>query len=145
MSDGLHLVCTHCNGVNRLPAERNPGEAKCGRCHEPLFDGHPANVSGAGLEAHVSRGQIPVVADFWADWCGPCHMMAPAFAEAARTMEPQVRFVKVDTEADQQTAMRYAIRGIPTLILFRDGRELTRQSGAMSAQGIVSWLRSSLS
>lgn len=144
MSDGLHVVCPNCNGVNRVPSDRDAGAAKCGHCHTALFDGHPKNVNGEGLQAQVEKGQIPVVADFWADWCGPCHMMAPAFAQAAQQMEPHVRFVKLDTEADQQTAARYGIRSIPTLILFRDGREFTRKSGALSTQSILAWVQSAL-
>lgn len=138
MSD---IVCPACAAVNRVPPEKPAAAARCGKCHKPLFTGHPVNLDGSGFERHISRNSIPVVVDFWADWCGPCKMMAPEFAKAAKAMEPDIRFAKLDTEAAEAQAAAYGIRSIPTMILFRQGQEIARQSGAMSAGQIVQWVR----
>lgn len=144
MSDSLHIVCPHCAAVNRIPSARLGEGPKCGKCHRPLFAGHPIELDAAGFEKHVGRNDIPVLVDFWAPWCGPCKMMAPHFVQAAAQLEPQVRLVKVDTEAEQSLGARFGIRSIPTLALFRGGRELARQAGAMGAADIVRWARSQL-
>jgi thioredoxin 2 len=136
-----HIVCPHCAAVNRIPAGRDAGTAKCGVCHRPLFDGHPAAATAATFDKLVGRSDIPVVVDFWAEWCGPCKMMAPHFAEVAGEMEPAVRFLKVDTEAEPALAARYGIRAIPTLILFRNGAVAAQQPGAMMAPALRDWLR----
>lgn len=138
------IVCPRCSAVNRVPAEKSAHEAKCGKCHEALFDGHPVALDGASFARHLTRNTIPVVVDFWAEWCGPCKMMAPEFERAAKTMEPAVRFAKLDTEQAQEQAGRLGIRSIPTLVLFHNGREVARQSGAMPAGQIVQWVRQSL-
>lgn len=142
MSDTLHLVCPHCQAVNRVPADRLGASPTCGQCHQPLFTGHPLAVDEAGFQKHLARNDIPVLVDFWATWCGPCQMMAPHFAQAATQLEPRVRLLKVDTDAEQALGARYAIRSIPTLALFKGGRELARHAGAMQAAGIVQWVRS---
>jgi len=144
MSDSLHLVCPHCHAVNRVPAARLGQSPNCGQCHRPLFDAHPAELTAATFDRHVARSDIPLLVDFWAPWCGPCKMMAPQFAQAARMLEPQVRLAKVNTEAEQQLGAQYGIRSIPTLALFRGGREIARQPGAMGAQDIVNWARAHL-
>jgi thioredoxin 2 len=141
MSD---IVCPSCSAVNRTPPEKPAGAAKCGRCHKALFDGQPAALTDDNFRTHITRNSIPVVVDFWADWCGPCKMMAPEFVKAAHTLEPQVRFAKLDTEAAQQAASNFNIRSIPTMILFDGGREVARQSGAMPAGQIVQWVRDAL-
>jgi len=136
-----HVVCPHCQAVNRLHEERAGEKPRCGRCHQPLFDG-PVELTAATLETHVSNNDIPVLVDFWAPWCGPCKMMAPQFVQAAATLEPRVRLAKVNTEAEPDLGARFGIRSIPTLALFRDGREVARQAGAMAAGDIVRWVQS---
>lgn len=141
MSENRHVVCPHCSAVNRVPAQRLADGANCGRCKQPLFTGRPAELAEAGFLAQLSRSDIPLLVDFWAPWCAPCRMMAPAFAEAAARLEPRVRLLKVDTEAHPALGGRFAIRSIPTMVLFSGGREVGRVSGALDAGRIVAWVR----
>jgi thioredoxin 2 len=142
MNEALHLVCPHCDAVNRIPAARLAEEPNCGQCHKALFTGHPVDLTGANFQRHIARSDVPVVVDFWASWCGPCKMMAPNFVEAAKLLGPRVRLAKVNTEAEQNLAAQFNIRSIPTLALFKGGREVARQAGAMATQDIVSWVQS---
>jgi thioredoxin 2 len=140
MSSLIHVVCPQCDAVNRIPAERLGESPNCGKCHEPLFDGHPVALDERRFERHVSRSDLPVLVDFWAPWCGPCRQMAPAFEAAAQRIEPRARLAKVNTEEAQGLAARFGIRSIPTLAVFRGGREAGRQAGAMDTAGLVSWM-----
>lgn len=142
MSDSVQVVCPHCDAVNRVPRERLGDDAKCGKCHRALFTGAPLALDELSFGRHVGRSDLPLVVDFWAPWCGPCRMMAPAFEEAARRLEPEVRLVKVNTEESQGLAVRHGIRSIPTLAVFRGGEEVARTSGAMDAGSLVAWIRS---
>jgi thioredoxin 2 len=141
MSDSLHIVCPHCHATNRVPAARTVDRPRCGKCHQSLFDGRPVELDEAAFERHVSASDLPVVVDFWAPWCGPCRMMAPEFEKAAAQLEPGARLVKVNTESAQRLAQRFNIRSIPTLAVFRGGREVARQAGALRAPQIVDWVK----
>ncbi|MBD3619529.1 MAG: thioredoxin TrxC [Chromatiales bacterium] len=144
MNAAVHVVCPHCGRTNRVPADRLTAAPVCGACKKPLFTGHPAEVDGAGLKAQVGRSDLPVLVDFWAPWCAPCRMMAPAFAQVAARFEPQLRCLKLNTEDHPEAAAPFGIRGIPTLILFRGGREAARISGALDAGRLADWVRQQL-
>ena len=144
MAESMHVVCTACGGVNRVPAVRLAQQPRCGRCKQRLFQGQALPVNGASLLQQLRRSDVPLLVDFWAPWCGPCRMMAPAFEQAAAQLEPQVRLLKLNTEEEQAVAGQFGIRGIPTMILFAAGREVARTSGALDAPGIVRWTRQAM-
>ena len=137
----MHLVCPQCGATNRIAPERLQDNPVCGKCAHPLMAAEPVAISDAALPKFLMQTELPVVVDFWAAWCGPCHMMAPQFEAAAQQM-PGVRFVKVDSDAAPMASSYYAIRSIPTLLLFHGGREVARQSGVMPASQLLAWIRS---
>ena len=141
MSESLQVVCPHCHVTNRVPRERLADGGTCGKCKRALFTGHPLELDGTSFGRHVGASDIPLVVDFWAPWCAPCRMMAPHFEKAAAELEPRVRLAKLNTEAEQAVAARYAIRSIPTLVAFRNGKEIARQSGALDSAALVRWVR----
>ena len=141
MTESLHIVCPHCDGINRVPAARLGEAPSCGKCHRILFVGEPLALDAGRFARHTQNSDIPLLIDFWAPWCGPCRMMAPAFEQAAQRLEPAVRLIKVNTEQEQVLGAQFGIRSIPTLLLLHRGRELARQPGALDAAGIVNWTR----
>jgi thioredoxin 2 len=143
MTENL-VVCSKCGAINRVPPSRRAIDAKCGKCKAKLFAGHPEDVDAVTFDRQIARSTIPVLVDVWAPWCGPCLMMAPAYQDAARDLEPQVRLIKLNSDAEQPVAARLGIQGIPTMILFHEGQEIARTSGAMSVTQIVRWVRDRL-
>jgi len=137
---GTHIVCPNCGGTNRVPAGKDAREAKCGRCGTALFSGHPAGADAAQFDKQIARSDVPVVVDFWAEWCGPCHAMAPIYDQVAQELEPQFRFLKLDTEAEPGIASRYNIRGIPTVMVFKSGQVLAQRAGVVDRQSLKAWL-----
>ena len=144
MSESLHVVCPACDAVNRIPRARLSDAPNCGKCHRPLFSGAPLALDESRFAHVLSRSDLPLLVDFWAPWCGPCRMMAPAFEAAAGRLEPNVRLIKVNTEEAQALAARLGIRSIPTLALFQAGAEVARTAGAMDTAGILRWVQQHL-
>lgn len=143
MSD-VHVVCSSCHAVNRLQTDKLRNNPRCGKCHAQLFDGDPLELNGQTFEKHIQRNDLPVVVDFWAPWCGPCRMMAPQFEQAAEAMAGQAIFAKLNTEAEPVIATQFGIRSIPTLMLFRNGREKARMSGALGKADLLRWVQQNL-
>jgi thioredoxin 2 len=139
----MHIACPACLSTNRVPEQRLGDAPVCGRCGVLLLPTEPVALSDAALSKYVANTQMPIVVDFWAEWCGPCKMMAPNFAVAAARL-PKVRFVKVDSDAAPDSSARLRIRSIPTLLLFHGGQERARVSGAMPVASLVSWIESNL-
>jgi thioredoxin 2 len=141
MADMLLVACPACHTLNRMPRDKlaeGPG-GKCGQCGTALFAGRPISLSAASFERHAVRSDLPLLVDFWAPWCGPCQAMAPQFEKAAQRLEPAIRLAKLNTDEERELAARFDIRGIPTMILFRHGREVARKSGVLDAAGIAAW------
>jgi len=140
----MHLVCPHCNATNRVPSDKLQAELNCGKCQAPLLTAHPDILAEAAFNAQLAKSELPMVVDFWAPWCGPCRMMAPAYEKVSQDMQGKARFVKVNTEDEQGLAAKYNIRSIPTLAVFAGGREIARQPGAMSAPDLARWVSAAL-
>jgi thioredoxin 2 len=134
------INCPHCFATNRLPSERLTDNPNCGRCKSPLFTGKPLELNAGNVAGTIEKNDIPVLVDCWAPWCGPCQSFAPVFEQLAAESEPYIRFAKLNTENEQSLAQSWAIRSIPTLILFKGGKEVARESGAMPMQLLKQWL-----
>ncbi len=136
----VNISCPHCNVTNRLPKSRLLDKPNCGKCKQAIFTGKPIELKNANFSQQMHKNELPVLVDCWASWCGPCVQFAPIFARAASELETKVRFVKLDTEAEQKIASQWAIRSIPTLILFKAGKEQARVSGVMPLAQLKQWL-----
>ena len=137
----VRVVCPHCGKVNAIPSKESYAKANCGHCKQSLLETKPIAFDAAGFDNHVANNDIVVIVDFWAAWCGPCQMMAPVFEQVASSFALKARFGKVDTEAQQAVASRFGIRSIPTLIAFKNNKEIDRVSGALSADQLQQWVR----
>jgi thioredoxin 2 len=145
MDAALHIVCPHCDTINRVPPARLSDGGRCGQCRQPLFDGHPVALDTARFERQLEESDVPLLIDFWAEWCGPCRMMAPEFQKAAAAIEPRARLVKLNVDEEPEVASRFNVRSIPTLVLALHGRELARSAGARSVAQLVQWVEQELS
>jgi len=142
MDPSLHIVCPNCDTTNRVISNRLVDNPRCGKCKRALFTGRPVELNHSNFQKHIGSSQIPVLVEFWAPGCGYCQKMAPVFAQAASRLEPRVHLSTVNTQAEQPLAGQFNVSGVPTLVLFRSGKEVARQSGAMDLDTLIGWVRS---
>lgn len=143
-SELVHITCPHCEAINRLLNSKLAQHPKCGKCHQILFTGKPLELTSKNFIKVINKTSIPIIVDFWAPWCGPCKMMAPIFEKVSAIIEPRARLSKLNTEFSQGTASRYGIRSIPTLIVFKNGKEVSRQAGAMDKENLLRFIESNI-
>ena len=141
MNNPQQIVCPHCNAVNRIPKSRLEDGPACGKCRKAIFNTKLLVLDQDNFNKHITKNDIPTVVDFWAPWCGPCKMMAPAFEQASKKLEPYYRLAKLNTEDEQAIASRFHIQSIPTIAIFKNGKEIARQAGAMNTSDIINWVK----
>ena len=144
MSHSTHVVCPSCLTKNRVPDDKLAAGGTCGKCGKPLFMHRPIELTSANFNKIIGHNELPVMVDFWAPWCGPCKMMAPVFEQAAQQLEPNMLLGKLNTEQEQMIAARFGIRSIPTIAIFKGGRVVAQQAGAMDMRTLTSWANSQL-
>lgn len=144
MEQSQHVVCPECDAINRIPQDKAAQDAKCGKCSSHIFSAKVLELNNVRFPRHVQKNDIPIVVDFWAPWCGPCKAMAPVFSAAATVLEPRCRLIKINTETEQNLAQQYAIRSIPTLIIFKAAREVARVAGALDSKNLLAWVEQNL-
>ena len=144
MTESVHITCSHCMAKNRVPVSKTSQDPSCGKCKKSILIDAPLALNDTNFQRFIQNNDLPVVVDFWASWCGPCQMMAPVYEQVSSDMKTQARFAKVDTEQAQQVAAAYNIRSIPTIIVYKAGKEVARQAGAMDKTSLTSWVKAQL-